>query len=137
MKKIAFTSNGSAIIHENGISHKASETEIADYLKSLVPAEKAGSKLNAVKYENGFVFAKYENGKKFKKALTAYLRQRIGEHKIKKFKFTDSRKDNLIQLADIVVGAVARSYSDMRKDANRWLDVLKRRDKIKSIWDFK
>ncbi len=75
--------------------------------------------------------------KEFKKALTAYLRQRIGEYKIKKFKFTDSRKDNLIQLADMVVGAVARSYSDTRKDANRWLDVLKRRDKIKSIWDFK
>jgi hypothetical protein len=31
--------------------------------------------------------------KEFKKALTAYLRQRIGEYKIKKFKFTDSRKD--------------------------------------------
>lgn len=75
--------------------------------------------------------------KEFKNALTTYLRQRIGEHKIKKFKFTDSRKDNLIQLADMVVGAIARSYSDTRKDAYRWLDVLKRRDKIKSIWNFK
>lgn len=75
--------------------------------------------------------------KEFKKALTSYLRQRIGEHKIKKFKFTDSRKDNLIQLADMVVGAIARSYSDSRKDANRWLDVLKRKGKIKDIWDFK
>ena len=37
--------------------------------------------------------------KEFKKALTAYLRQRIGEHKIKKFKFTDSEKTNLIQLS--------------------------------------
>lgn len=52
-------------------------------------------------------------------------------------KFTDSRKNNLIQLADMVVGAVARSYSDNRKDANRWLNVLKSRDKIKSIGDFK
>ncbi len=75
--------------------------------------------------------------KEFKNALTAYLRKRIGDHKIKKFKFTDSRKDNLIQLADMVVGAIARSYSENRKDANRWLDVLKRRGKIKSIWDFK
>lgn len=75
--------------------------------------------------------------KEFKEALTVYLRQCIGEHKIKKFKFTDSRKDNLIQLADMVVGAVARSYSETRKDANRWLDVLKRRNKIKNIWNFK
>lgn len=75
--------------------------------------------------------------KEFKKTLTADLRQRISEHKIKKFKFTDSRKDNLIQLADLAVGAITRSYSDTRKDANRWLDMLKRRGKIKNIWDFK
>ncbi len=75
--------------------------------------------------------------KEFKKALTAYLRQRIGEHKIKKFKFTDSRKDNLIQLADMVVGAIARSCSGTRKDASRWLEMLKQKRKIKSIWDFK
>ncbi|MES2219098.1 MAG: DUF3800 domain-containing protein [Pseudomonadota bacterium] len=75
--------------------------------------------------------------KEFKKALSLYLRKSVGEHKIKKFKFTDSRSDNLIQLADMVVGAIARSYSEKRKDANRWLDVLKKRGKIKNIWDFK
>lgn len=75
--------------------------------------------------------------KEFKKALNTYLRKNIGEHKIKKFKFTDSKKDNLIQLADMVVGAIARSYSNTRKDANRWLNVLKIKGKIKNIWDFK
>ena len=75
--------------------------------------------------------------KEFKKALTAYLRQRIGEHKIKKFKFSDSRKDNLIQLADMVVGAIARSYSETRKDADRWLNMLNQRGKIKNVWNFK
>jgi hypothetical protein len=75
--------------------------------------------------------------KEFKKALNSYLRKYIGEHKIKKFKFTDSRKDNLIQLADMVVGAIARSYSETRKDADRWLNVLKKRGKVRNIWDFK
>lgn len=75
--------------------------------------------------------------KEFKKALTSYLRQSIGEHKIKKFKFIDSKKDNLIQLADMVVGAIARSYSETRRDASRWLNVLKKTGKIKNIWDFK
>jgi Protein of unknown function (DUF3800) len=75
--------------------------------------------------------------KEFKNALTAYLRRDVGEHKIKKFRFIDSRKDNLIQLADMAVGAIARSYSGNRKDANRWLDVLKRSRKIKNVWDFK
>lgn len=59
--------------------------------------------------------------KEFKKALTCYLRQSIGQYKIKKFKFTDSKSDSLIQLADMVVGAIARSYSNKRKDGNRWL----------------
>jgi len=75
--------------------------------------------------------------KEFKKALTSYLRQSIGQHKIKKFKFTDSKSDNLIQLADMVVGAIARSYSNNRKDGNRWLNVLRKKGKIKNIWDFK
>lgn len=74
--------------------------------------------------------------KEFKNALTAYLRRVVGEHKIKKFRFIDSKKDNLIQLADMVVGAIARSYSENRKDANRWLDILKRSRKIKRVWDF-
>ena len=75
--------------------------------------------------------------KEFKKALTAYLRQHIGENKIKKFKFIDSKKDNLIQLADMVVGAIARSYSENRKDANRWLNLLESRGKLRNIWNFK
>ena len=49
--------------------------------------------------------------KEFKKALTSYLRKHVGEHKIKKFKFIDSQQDSLIQLADMVVGAIARSYT--------------------------
>jgi len=73
----------------------------------------------------------------FKNALNVYLRKHIGQHKIKKFKFTDSRKDNLIQLADMIVGAIARNYSEKRKEASRWFDMLKRRGKIKNVWDFK
>jgi hypothetical protein len=75
--------------------------------------------------------------KEFKKALTAYLRQSIGQYKIKKFKFIDSKSDNLIQLADMVVGAIARSYSENRKNGNRWLTILKKKGKINNIWDFK
>lgn len=77
--------------------------------------------------------------KEFKKAFTAYLRRSIGQNKIKKFKFINSQKDNLIQLADMIVGAIARSYSEKRMDGSRWLNILKRNGKIKNtdIWDFK
>ena len=37
----------------------------------------------------------------------------------------DSRKDNLIQLADMVVGAIARSLHPEKKDQNRWRRKLK------------
>lgn len=75
--------------------------------------------------------------KEFKKALGVYLRRELGSNKIKKFQFTDSRKDNLIQLADMVVGAIARSYNINRDNETRWLDMLKQARKIKNIWDFK
>ncbi len=75
--------------------------------------------------------------KEFKKALATYLRQSIGQHKIKKFKFIDSKSDNLIQLADMIVGAIARSYNENRKNSSRWLNVLKEKGKINNIRNFK
>lgn len=74
--------------------------------------------------------------KEFKKALTSYLRKYIGENKIKKFKFIDSKRDNLIQLADMVIGAIARSTNETRKDSKRWLKILQQKRKIKNIWYF-
>lgn len=71
MKKIAFTSSGTALISEAGKTRKASETEVGNYLQSLVPSAKNGHKLAAVKYDGGFVFARYEDGKMFKKRIVA------------------------------------------------------------------
>lgn len=75
--------------------------------------------------------------KEFKNVLSAYLRKQLGQGKIKKFNYCDSKKDNLIQLADMVAGAIARKYSLSRKDASRWFEMLRKRNKIGNIWDFK
>lgn len=75
--------------------------------------------------------------REFKNALNNYLRKELGQNKIKKFKFVDSEKDNLIQLADMVAGAIARKYNLERKDASRWFEILKKKNKIRNIWDFK
>ena len=55
-----------------------------------------------------------------------YLRQSLREHGIEKvsIRFVDSRKDSLVQLADIIAGAIARSYKD-RTDAQKYLNLLK------------
>lgn len=75
--------------------------------------------------------------KEFHRALITYLRQQVGQGKIKKFKFVDSRTDNLIQLADMAVGAIARSYNENRNEASHWLTMLKKGNKIENIWNFK
>ena len=64
-------------------------------------------------------------GKKYAKALRAYLRQSLREKGVidTSIRFVDSRKEPLIQLADIVAGAVARSYKD-KPDAQKYLKML-------------
>jgi len=70
----------------------------------------------------------------FKKEFGAYLRKETGPGKIIKFRFIDSQQDNLIQLADMATGAIARSYTE-RADAHRWRDMLA--PKIRDVWEFK
>jgi hypothetical protein len=64
-------------------------------------------------------------GKKYAKILRAYLRQSLREKGIIEIniRFVDSRKESIIQLADIVAGAIARSYKD-KTDAQIYLKLL-------------
>lgn len=74
--------------------------------------------------------------RRFKQELGSYMRRQLGGGKVRSIKFVDSRRDDLVQLADMVVGAVARSYKeDVRTDHRRWLDMLG--SKIEDVWDFK
>jgi hypothetical protein len=71
----------------------------------------------------------------FVRALKVYLRQQLSEGEIAKLSFADSRNDNLIQLADMVAGAIARSYREGSRDSpTRWRHMLRLR--IKDIWEF-
>ena len=74
--------------------------------------------------------------KLFRRAMKSYLREQLGSNKIKKISFVDSQKDNLIQLADMVVGAIARTVSTT-KDKNNYFDILAKTGKIDNIWNFK
>lgn len=76
--------------------------------------------------------------KPFRRALEVYLRQQLREGQIKSFKFADSAKDNLIQLADMVSGAILRSYRDQdRKEAKRWRRKLAAAGRLGDVWDFR
>jgi hypothetical protein len=74
--------------------------------------------------------------REFKRELGAYLKREAGEGKIASVKFSESHRDNLIQLADMVAGAIARSYREGdRNEHNRWRKMLN--SKVRNIWDFR
>jgi hypothetical protein len=58
--------------------------------------------------------------REFRRALASYMRRELGPAKIQDLKMADSKRDPLIQLADMCVGAIARSYrGDSRDNASR------------------
>lgn len=75
--------------------------------------------------------------KEFKKNLNSYLRNQLSQKKIKKFKFVDSKSDNLIQLADMCAGAVQRACRSDEKRNDEWLRILRDANCIDDIWYFK
>lgn len=75
--------------------------------------------------------------REFKRELQAYMRKELPTGTIKKMGFKDSRKDQLVQLADMCVGAIARSYSGNRDNQGRWRQMLQQAGQIDDIWDFK
>lgn len=78
-------------------------------------------------------------GKVFKKQLCSYLRKRANEHVpigtrlVRKVQMEDSAKNSLIQLADMVCGAVARFYSG-KKDATTYRRIIQKREAYVQVW---
>lgn len=69
----------------------------------------------------------------FRQMLKLKLRRQSGI-RLKEVRFGNSRNDPLLQLADMSVGAIARSYRRDRKDPARWRRMLAPR--INDVWDF-
>src|SRR5690606_15763322 len=71
--------------------------------------------------------------REFRRELQKYLTRQLGE-KIKKVRLTNSRGNNLIQLADMAVGAIHRHHREDRKDRSRWFEML--RPRVDDVWTF-
>ena len=73
----------------------------------------------------------------FKRELTSFLRRKVNEgegaRKIRKIKLQDSHKNNLLQLADMVCGAVARSFSG-KPDAALYRKCISHREMEIQKW---
>lgn len=76
--------------------------------------------------------------RRFKKELDGYLRRQLHVGQVRSIRFAESHRDNLIQLADMVSGAIFRSYRvDDRKHAGRWRGVLARAGRLEDVWEFR
>lgn len=81
-------------------------------------------------------------GRDFELQLRNYLRSREkewcaangnGRRRLKKVTAKSSHSNNLVQMADMVSGAIFRSFSD-RKDANRYRQKIRRHEHRVQLW---
>jgi hypothetical protein len=73
--------------------------------------------------------------REFRQKLSTAVRKKVREGAVRDCRFSDSKTDPLIQLADMCAGAVHRSFRTDRRDAHRWRDML--RPRLDDVWTFK
>lgn len=118
-----------AKLYGEGFQHK--ET-FYKYISSLVFE-------NAKPYlDDATVVFDGSGSKDFRSQLQTYLKRRINSpnsgRKIRKVKIEDSSRNNLIQMADMVCGAIARSQHAVKKDAQDYRTVIKSREIYVQTW---
>lgn len=93
-----------------------------------------------LKFDNGLldnakVIIDGSGDQSFKRELSSYLKRHTGPRAIRDVRFSNSKNDRLVQLADMCTGAIARSFRENRHDADRWRGMLG--NKIEDIWKFR
>jgi hypothetical protein len=86
---------------------------------------------------NTIVVIDGRGNKDFRQQLKTYLARRLkddaGKCLIKNLKTQDSRKNNLLQLADMIVGAIARTHSG-KADAREYRKLIAHREIYVQFW---
>ena len=84
--------------------------------------------LKTIPLNNASVIIDGRSTKEHKLRIASYLRHEINanEHKIIDIKTRDSVKDNLIQLADLIAGAINRSMQKDKTDSKVYLNAIKK-----------
>lgn len=72
----------------------------------------------------------------FRKQLQTYLKAKINTERetIKKVKLESSHSNNLLQLADMVCGAVARSYKTTKANCDEFRLLIRRHELGTTVW---
>ncbi|MEK7856003.1 MAG: DUF3800 domain-containing protein [Acidobacteriota bacterium] len=78
------------------------------------------------------------SGREFQRELKSYLKTRMtrsdGSCVLSRISSQDSKSDNLLQMADMICGAVARSYRSDRKDAWKYRNIIKKKARSERLW---
>jgi hypothetical protein len=86
---------------------------------------------------NATVILDGSGSREFRKQLATYLRRKVsdrgGKRLIGKIKVQDSISNNLLQLADMVCGAVSRSYSS-KTNARKYRRIISHRELRVQFW---
>jgi Protein of unknown function (DUF3800) len=94
---------------------------------------------NAKRYlSDAIVVIDGSGGRKFRSQLSTYLRRTIndrgdGRKFIRKVKLQESHRNILLQLADMVCGAVARGYTKP-EESNRYRNIISHREIDVQFW---
>ncbi len=76
--------------------------------------------------------------REFRKSFITYLRRELNskDKKImKNFKMVDSKRDVMIQMADMIAGSINRAQNKDKKDCNDYKNIIK--NKIEDEWQFR
>ena len=84
--------------------------------------------------ENAYIHLDGKAENAYKQSVRTYFRQQLNVTKktVGKFRFVDSKTDNMIQLADMVAGAIRRTTETDKSDCNRYYNIIK--PKIVDLW---
>lgn len=77
------------------------------------------------------------SGRSYKHSAALYFRREINSssRKVARVRFVDSHTNNLIQLADLIAGAILRSYQADKTDSQTYIKIIKSR--IEDVWNFR
>ena len=85
-------------------------------------------------YDDLHIILDGKGNKSLEKELKLYIRNNSGL-KVKKIKMQDSKKDILLQLADMVASSIGHSFNrEDKNDADRWKNIIN--SKI-NLWHFR
>jgi len=77
-------------------------------------------------------------GQEFKRQLEKYLKQRMNEpggiRRIKQIRMKPPHTDNLLQLADMVCGAIARACHQDKRKSDRFRRIIRHREVSVLLW---